>query len=221
MPLVPKDKDFPKGAAKLLLEVFSDWGLPVDQPGLIYETGVLKPPVGTGEAESVPDADWRLTDRAESSSDLVLRAAFENRQTRIGNLVHDTLYYYSGPKSDLAHAFTRAEQSGNYHTEEVEIAQKHLERIVAIPLFRKWMAEAQQSWNEQDLWFKGKLYRPDKILRLPDRFIIVDYKTGEQQPEYHKQVSQYKEAVEAIFPGTAVEGYVLYTEDGTLEAVPA
>jgi ATP-dependent exoDNAse (exonuclease V) beta subunit len=47
-------------------------------------------------------------------------------------------------------------------------------------------------------------------LVMGDRVIVVEFKTGLQQPEHQAQLDLYVEAVEALLPGRKVEGRLVY-----------
>ena len=59
----------------------------------------------------------------------------------------------------------------------------------------------------------------DRLLVLPDRIRIVDFKTGravprstaELPPSHLRQMAAYVAALEVIFPGRAIEATLLYT----------
>jgi ATP-dependent helicase/nuclease subunit A len=69
----------------------------------------------------------------------------------------------------------------------------------------------------------------DRLVVLPDRVLIVDYKTLRPSPRqpaetpvaYLRQLAAYRAAIGAIYPGRAVEAALLWTEGPTLMPVPA
>ena len=223
LPMENKDADFPKGAAKLIIEILSDWEIAIDQAGVAYENGELRKvktepdPAGNVNGDNIIHHTYS---RRDTDADMRLRSSFENRETRIGNLVHDTLYFLSGSNDQhLKEALRKASNNSNYQVDEVDVAKKHLDHIVTQSEFQAWMAHSKNIWNEQDLYYNGNLYRPDKIIQMEDRFIVIDYKTGEHSDAYQHQVANYMAAVQTIFPDNNIDGYVLYTDDGSLDQV--
>jgi ATP-dependent exoDNAse (exonuclease V) beta subunit len=216
----PGDK-LPEHASLLICSVLAEWGVSTEQPGTALEEGRLERPArqdekSTAEAEHVAGTG-SFRPGLEDVAEFPLRSAFENAKTRIGTLVHDSLSLAG--ESSLEEAFLRAKQAKAYHAGETTQAWQHLERIQALPLFDKWLREADQYWNEQELWYKGNILRPDKILELKDSVIIVDYKTGGFEDRHHDQVRLYMSALQELMPAKPVEGYIIYTEDGSLEQV--
>jgi hypothetical protein len=64
--------------------------------------------------------------------------------------------------------------------------------------------------NETSILFpNGNLVRPDRVVFLEDKVVIIDYKTGEPHASHKEQIDLYCEAVRAMgFEN--VEGNVLY-----------
>jgi ATP-dependent helicase/nuclease subunit A len=69
----------------------------------------------------------------------------------------------------------------------------------------------------------------DRIVALPDRVLIVDYKTlrpppadvGSVPPAYLHQLAAYRAAVAAIYPDRPVEAAILWTDGPVLMPIPA
>ena len=69
----------------------------------------------------------------------------------------------------------------------------------------------------------------DRIVVLPDRVLIVDYKTLRPPPAgaddvpaaYLHQLAAYRAAVAAIYPGRPVEAAILWTDGPILMPIPA
>jgi ATP-dependent exoDNAse (exonuclease V) beta subunit len=54
--------------------------------------------------------------------------------------------------------------------------------------------------------------RIDRFLLYKDRFIIMDYKTGDMKEEHFEQVKEYIEIMKDIYVGYKYEGYLLYID---------
>lgn len=52
--------------------------------------------------------------------------------------------------------------------------------------------------------------RPDRIMVSDTEVIVVDYKFGNKNPKYHKQVAQYMILLESLFPNKTIKGYLWY-----------
>jgi len=53
-------------------------------------------------------------------------------------------------------------------------------------------------YNETDIIFNGALLRPDRVCLKNKEAVIIDYKTGKEDPSHLKQLTNYKEALEAM-----------------------
>jgi RecB family exonuclease len=67
--------------------------------------------------------------------------------------------------------------------------------------------------NEAEILQANKTtFRPDRIVYLPTRTIIVDYKTGKESTKHHEQVDNYAALLEEMGE-VNVEKYLVYTDD--------
>jgi len=56
------------------------------------------------------------------------------------------------------------------------------------------------------------LLRPDRIAILPEKVVVIDYKTGEPNESNILQITNYKKALQKLFD-QPVEGYLAYLKD--------
>jgi ATP-dependent helicase/nuclease subunit A len=137
---------------------------------------------------------------------------------KIGNLVHQALFYLGN--NEATTAFTKAAAEANFSEVEMETAKAHFYKIISKECqYGQWLNVALQAWDEQTIYFNGTEFRPDKVMELKDKIVIVDFKTGEPLKVYNSQMRQYMQAVKSMEAKKPIEGYVLYTENGYLEAV--
>jgi RecB family exonuclease len=61
----------------------------------------------------------------------------------------------------------------------------------------------------------------DCLIRRPDgRVTVLELKTGKPAPEHEQQLATYVAAARALYPGTLVEGRVVYGRDSDLDNRP-
>ena len=60
--------------------------------------------------------------------------------------------------------------------------------------------------------------RPDRIVMVNDKVIIIDYKFGEENKGYKDQVNEYVDLIKKMGYKN-VEGYLWYVEQGKIENV--
>ncbi len=215
----PGADPLPNTAAKFIIAALQNQDIEVNEiDDTLYEIGSYKDLPSKKEVEVTPSQSKRIDVSNTQAIEVNLKKNFESEEIRIGNLVHLALYYLATNKSDIA--FDKASNDSSYSDEEIKIAQEHFHKnIVANSLFTKWLKEANQSWDEQPIYFEGNVYRPDKIFLLKDKYIIVDYKTGAEQSKYQDKLKLYIKALQSLDIKEAVEGYILYTESGLLKEV--
>lgn len=67
------------------------------------------------------------------------------------------------------------------------------------------------------------LGRVDKIVKIKDTIIVIDYKysrfKGTLAPNYVDQLTLYKNILQKIYPNFMIKAYIIFTTDGTLKEV--
>ena len=139
---------------------------------------------------------------------------------RLGGIVlHDILSAVRTPK-DLRHAVDVAVRDGRLTAEEGEADFALLQQRIASASARGWFPEDGTGvFNEHTVFdADGGEYRPDRVVALPDRTIVIDYKTGERSDSYKCQVRRYTRLYRQMgYP--SVTGHVWYLHDDYVENV--
>lgn len=120
-------------------------------------------------------------------------------KVRIGLFVHELLSKINTQK-DIAKVLESYVLEGLITlTEKVEIQEK-LEQIVKT--YAEFFDEKWEVINEKDIMIskngKSRIFRPDRILKSDEGYIIVDFKTGEQTEENLRQIERYKVILESL-----------------------
>lgn len=77
----------------------------------------------------------------------------------------------------------------------------------------------QSILNEQEIITKdGAIYRPDRITKINEAYVVIDYKTGKPNEKHKEQLSTYKALLEELGM-VQVEGKLVYFEEGRVEHV--
>ncbi len=90
---------------------------------------------------------------------------------------------------------------------------------------RDWYSGRYRLFNECNILVPnpetGKLEtrRPDRVMMSAERIIIVDFKFGNARPEYHRQVAEYMQILQSMYPQHAVEGWLWYVYRNRVEEV--
>lgn len=166
-------------SAQILPSVFCSWPLNSDvqdgDEGDVCERGRLK--------FSADAIDFFSTDGMTG-------AAASNRIR--GVVLHDILSRVVLP-GDLEAAVRRSVMSGDLSEEEALKAYGLLSERIAGVLGRGWFPdERDMVLNETELIdVDGSIYRPDRVVLSEGRVVVIDYKFGEPDRRYIRQVRKY------------------------------
>lgn len=122
-----------------------------------------------------------------------------NEKVRIGLFVHELLSQINTAK-DIKKVLECYVLEGHITIEESVEIQKSLQDI--IETHAEFFDEKWQVINEKDIMIsengESRVYRPDRILKSEEGYIIVDFKTGEESSKNEKQIENYKNILENL-----------------------
>jgi len=140
----------------------------------------------------------------EKTTSIKVATPSKNYQTRIekvriGLFVHELLSKIN-TKKDIAKVLEKYILEGQITLEEKVDIEKNLLRI--IDQHKEFFDEKWEVINEKDIMISEngvtKIYRPDRILKLENEFVIVDFKTGEENEKNDAQIENYKSVLESL-----------------------
>ncbi|REC78022.1 DNA helicase UvrD [Chryseobacterium elymi] len=122
-----------------------------------------------------------------------------NEKVRIGLFVHELLSKINTEK-DTAKVLESYVLDGQITLEEKDDIQKTLVQII-----RKYAEFFDEKWeviNEKDIMISERgqshIFRPDRILKNEEGYVIVDFKTGEETEKNERQIENYKHILESL-----------------------
>ncbi|WP_288437050.1 UvrD-helicase domain-containing protein [uncultured Chryseobacterium sp.] len=122
-----------------------------------------------------------------------------NEKVRIGLFVHELLSKVNTEK-DIIRVLDGYALEGQITLEEKNEIQMTLQEIV-----RRYSEFFDEKWeviNEKDIMIsengESHIFRPDRILKGDDGYMIVDFKTGEQKARDEAQIQGYKNILERL-----------------------
>ncbi|WPO90540.1 UvrD-helicase domain-containing protein [Chryseobacterium sp. HR92] len=122
-----------------------------------------------------------------------------NEKVRIGLFVHELLSKINTEK-DIRKVLEGYALEGQITLEEKNEIQFTLEEIVKT--YAEFFDEKWEVINEKDIMIsengESHIFRPDRILKSEEGYIIVDFKTGEQKTKDEAQVEGYKNILERL-----------------------
>lgn len=122
-----------------------------------------------------------------------------NEKVRIGLFVHELLSKINTEK-DIIKVLEGYALEGQITLEEKNEIQATLQEIVRT--YAEFFDEKWEVINEKDIMITEKgeshIFRPDRILKGEEGYIIVDFKTGEPKAKDEAQVEGYKNILERL-----------------------
>lgn len=144
---------------------------------------------------------------------LVIRQGFDNEQTLLGKAFHELIASCSSFESALI-SMKRMEEESLIHPQQIGTLTDMLSRIYADQTYKKWTAHAQKIRNEETIMdINCSLHRPDKIIELADKVIVIDFKTGNPNPSHETQIKAYTSLLAAMYT-LPIEAYLYYVQRG-------
>ena len=221
---LPKNLAEPKNMAQLL---YTFTGTEHYTAGTLYDFGSLEresdgpEPLEAGYASFPADSGKRLKFSPEAADYFGADGSVgleASRRIR-GTVLHDILSRVRVAE-DLSAAVDASVATGELPVSERDATLAFLQERIASVAGRGWFAPDARVFSEASIIGPdGREYRPDRAVVSPDgRVDIIDYKFGEANPAYLRQVQRYMNLYRAL-GHTAVSGWLWYLETGEVVAV--
>jgi hypothetical protein len=85
-------------------------------------------------------------------------------------------------------------------------------RVISDPKIKDWFKPGLKIMNEAEiLTAEGTAKRPDRVIIMDDKVIVVDFKFGVEKSEYQNQVNNYRRLLlDMGYP--KVDGFLWYVD---------
>ena len=129
-----------------------------------------------------------------------------------GNKIHNTFAKIK-TTYDIDFALEESVREGLIMESELEDLRNNILKIINLERIKPLFSVHQDLVkNEREILMpKGNSLRPDRVVKLKDRIVILDYKTGSKSDSHKTQVRQYMNIYKAMGHQN-VEGILLYLE---------
>jgi ATP-dependent helicase/nuclease subunit A len=203
----------PEKAGCLALDSYYDDGKD------LFEFGTL--PVKTKRTEEINALRLNEYNVGKTTSSLKLKLRGENYfspqwielQERInyGKIMH-TIFENIRTGSDVVSAVNKAVNEGVITSAESEAMCLKIERLIQSQPVSEWFDPASKVITESVILLpSGMTRRPDRVVFMDGRTVVIDFKFGEESDSYAGQVGQYKRLLNEMgYKG--VEGYIWYVD---------
>ncbi|MGL4293728.1 MAG: UvrD-helicase domain-containing protein [Bacteroidales bacterium] len=203
--------------------LFMDMHEHFDPEQMVFEAGTWWQPKKSTK-EDVRAVNIRRYASVEPGNRLQLRlhgkGYFHDKERRLyGNLMHDILSEIVYPE-DIPAAIRKHVFNGSIiETEAVEMEDK-ISGFLKNKQASSWFSKNARVMTETEILVKeGSFLRPDRVVVLEDKIIVVDYKFGNRENKgYMRQVEQYMNKLREM-GYERIEGYLWYVELNRIVAV--
>lgn len=130
--------------------------------------------------------------------------SYQNKSDKVreGIFLHEIMSKIK-TKKDVDRILETYKIEGKLTNEEKQKIKIRVQSIVEDIRYQKYFEEGLQVLTEKDIMIYSNkethLFRPDRLVKMPDGWVIIDFKTGEKdKKEYQEQVNTYKVILEKL-----------------------
>ena len=125
-----------------------------------------------------------------------------------GELVHEILSNIE-TSADIDKALDPYLSDGSIDEETANLLKDKFVQITENPIVKEAFGPKAIVKNECEILSNGEILRPDRFAELPDRILLLDYKTGKKAPKHHQQLKNYISALQGMV-SKQISAYLIY-----------
>jgi ATP-dependent helicase/nuclease subunit A len=145
-------------------------------------------------------------------------ASEQRRKINYGKVMHELFEGIDIP-ADVSPAVRKLVLEGKITEAEADAAENRINLLIASPDIADWFSAENKIYKEAGILLpSGSVRRPDRIIFRNGKTIIIDFKFGEQNPHYKKQINQYRNLLSDM-GYNEIEAYIWYVDTNLV--VPA
>lgn len=150
----------------------------------------------------IPDKSVKIKDSLEK---------YDNNTPIKNGIIYHKLFESITDIESVKASVDMAYADGLVNIKEADEILEDITNKLSKGLAYKWFTEYNKLFLERNLLLpSGDFVRPDRVMKMNDNWIVVDYKFGKNREKKHlDQVKKYAELIETI-SGDRVEAYVWY-----------
>lgn len=172
--------------------------------------------------------DNRLTSRQSHNLARFLAQGAENMEQyeyqAIGNLMHELMSKLS-TGVEIHKELRRMQLEGLISTDnELSRIKKLIEKALQNPMAQEWFGGQCKLLNEHTILYNDSgeysSCRPDRVMLMEDKAVVVDFKFGNPHPEHRAQVEKYMNLLTQMGYNN-IKGYLWYIYKNKIEEIKA
>ena len=163
--------------------------------------------------------DSRITIRRKSKEFWRFDTGYRAKRRNWGILVHQVLSHIR-TLDDVPHAVDNALLAGDIERKERRTLERKLTEIFEIDTVKEWFdpTHAQQVFAESPIITETGVLRPDRVMVLENRVVVIDFKTGRKNKAHALQLIKYKEVIRGMGYKN-IDAYLLYVDSKKTEKI--
>lgn len=197
-----KAKNFPD-VADLLHEFLQEKEIQPDEAGR-YGIGESRPFEKRAGSESQPAihaesgynaGEWRRKILLRRQSPRVWESDKQDSLREKGLLVHFVMSQLK-TRNDLEHVLAKMVGEGVIAENQKPKLQSIIQNVMARSAISSYFNDGNLVFNEKEILMQdGTIFRPDRVVFCKDKVVVMDYKTGKEDPSHHRQLQTYADAL--------------------------
>lgn len=155
---------------------------------------------------------WREHIKMRAAAPTIWNTQAVEAKKDYGVMVHTALARIKY-KTDIENALTSMTTEGLITLIEKENLTTTLTKIIQHPQLESYFEKGLIIKNETEIIAAdGGLFRPDRVILIDRKAVIIDYKTGSEKPVHKKQIIQYANLIEGM-GYQVIEKLLVYIEE--------
>ena len=165
-----------------------------------------------GHLESWPSEPWNDNRWMTKADEMLFFISTDTSVRDYGIMVHQLLSQVISYR-DIDPIVDRHFSSGLFTNEESVLLKSVMNQLTRHPELEVYFTPGVWCRNEAEVMLEaGGVVRPDRIVKLGEELIIIDYKTGLKRPEHGLQMNSYKLAFMNL-GYTSIRSLLVYLQD--------
>lgn len=119
------------------------------------------------------------------------------QKVREGILTHEILSKIKTP-NDIDKVLNFYLLEGTITQTEGQNINQRIRNIMEDRRYSAYFQENLTILPEREILHEGKSYRPDRLVKMPQGWVIIDFKTGEENDKHFTQIEKYKNIIEQL-----------------------
>ena len=174
--------------------------------------GKIQNPTDTFSISEYSTAKWRNKIKIARNKTIVQSLNQEQEALAKGNLFHQFLSGINA-KDDVQNQLNSYKSEGLLSQTDIDHLENILSQLFSNQEISNLFSNAIDIINEHDLMIDSmKFIRPDKVFRLDNEIVVVDFKTGIKRDSDYKQVSLYIKSLSELY-NKSCRGIIVYLSD--------